>query len=159
MSNITTDKEAFEFVTTRLLEQNSQCVDIGHDCQYRGFTHDETFMAWDNISSNDNDDLVHYLLEKFGGYTAKCAAGWLIDDNFYDPFLEGRTVDDEVLLAIKKSHPNWNMTEESVEMIRMLQNIHDRSTPKGWEKEFASFSNCFDDNGNCKQINWMKASR
>ena len=148
MTNITTDIEAFEFVSNRLLDQGDKCVDIGHDCQYRGFKPDETWRAAESIPSGDNDALQKAMFEIFGGYTAKCAAGWLIDDKFYDPSLEGKLLDDDVLLAIKKSHPNWKMTEDSVEMVRVLQSIHDRENPTKWEKAFAAFSYAFDENGN-----------
>ena len=143
MPDIRTDEEAYKFVMQKLLEQNERSTEEGGDCQYRGYK-SETILDLRtkagmlyNEDEEDNTEFHEELLKLLAAtpYNAKCAAGFLIDDNVYSYHLEGQTVQYEntVHEYIQKSNPLWNMNENSVAMVERLQQIHDSDSIDDWE--------------------------
>lgn len=156
---ITTDKEAYQYVYDKLMIQYEMSVDEDETCRYRGYKK-ATINYWEKkaleiaVESNpmfdpDNDSFQFELRDLLCNvpYDAKCAAGHLIDDAFYDSSIEGQGVDEYVIEQIASSNPNWKITDTSAEMIKHMQNIHDRNDPSRWnELFFASLLN-FDSDG------------
>lgn len=106
-NQIKTAREAFDFITKHLYEQGGRSIGWT-GCQYRG----------------DN------------GFS--CAVGCLIPESFYQEDLEGKNVNDyEILHVLQDAHPNLEMTENTVAMLKKLQHIHDNVDPDEWEFEFS----------------------
>lgn len=154
---ITTDKQAFDFVIKMLLEQNAQSMDDSETCQYRGFkkvTIEDIFEKAKEIAyksdesywSSDIEELQRDLLEKIG-YDAKCAVGHLINDEHYHLSIEGETLTADVVDMVKLSHPNWEITDGSQQMMIELQKIHDSYKPETWGKMFKTFQYNFTEDG------------
>lgn len=159
MPDIRTDKEAYEFVMEKLLEQGEKSIEDSGDCQYRGYSskalseiHSRANQA--QAESEDEDDLSFYEelinLLSCTPPDAKCAAGFLIDDNIYSSNLEGQTVDYEnsVFEAIQKSNPLWRLDENSAEMLKTLQLIHDQKEVDQWGTLLDTLRYSFDIYGN-----------
>lgn len=168
MTLITNDREAFEFVRNHLLTQNEKSVADNLDCLYRGYSEakieelkvkageiieeDEEEYVWES----DKDQVFLDLLAEINP-DSMCAVGCLIMDRFYDSEMEGKTIepDEWVWEAVVKSNPVWKMTDSSLEMLKKLQSIHDRSYPSQWEVELSLVGNNFDQYGDYKK-RWNK---
>lgn len=163
---ITTDYEAFEFVARKLVEQNEKSMNGAEDCVYRGFRGSEIDDALNYAKVIVDDELgeIEYLDSdedeysiRFDeylynlGFSLKCAAGWLIDDNKYGSDLEAKMVDDSgVAETIINSNPAWlNGFDDgsAFELLRVLQFIHDRRDTSYWAKKFEMLKPYFDENG------------
>ena len=162
---ITTDYEAFEFVARKLLEQNEKSMNGAEDCVYRGFRGSEIdeALSYAKVVVDDNLGEIEYLdsdddeySQRFDeylynlGFSLKCAAGWLIDDNKYASDLEARMADDSsVAETIINSNPAWlNGFDDgsAFELLRVLQFIHDRRDTSDWAKKFEMLKPYFDEN-------------
>lgn len=61
-----------------------------------------------------------------------CAAGCLIDDEFYDKKLEGRVVSsEEVSYSLNKS----GVRTSDLYLVQVLQYVHDHTTPSDWSEK------------------------
>lgn len=154
---IITDKQAFDYVVKMLLEQDAKSMDDSATCQYRGFkqkTLEDTFNKADEIAhesseaywSSDIEELQRELLAKIG-CDAKCAVGHLISDEHYHPSIEGETLTTDVVDMVKLSHPNWEITDESQQMMIELQKIHDGYPPHNWGDLFKGIQHDFTEDG------------
>jgi hypothetical protein len=161
--NIKTDKDAFLFVAKRLIEQNAKCLNEQEDCVYRGYS--SSFMeqmkasAYETVYGNDEDkaeqdnwgdgdDYFNVLMAEHEP-NLKCAAGHLILDEFYDPNIEGEGISAGNLAekAIIKSNPEWNYDGSSLEMIDVLQTVHDRRFTEDWPSLLEKLEQWFDEDG------------
>ena len=156
---ITNDKEAFEYVKMMLLDQDEQSKDLTDNCVYRGYSANTIEKARakaegivrDSDSMDDSVDYYEWESEVLDNLIAgqspdmKCAAGWLIDDNFYSDYFEGETVtkNNYIWDAIKKSNPVWFTTDNSVKLVSELQNIHDSRDPSEWFEKFNDLEQYF----------------
>lgn len=123
LESITSDKQAFHHIARNLIKQNAKSKDSyldeedgeeveiqNHECAYIGT----------NLST---------------GETTRCAVGWLILENIYDPEIEGSPVyDHRVEQCIAESTPNWDKTEESLAMLAFAQRVHDSHEVESWQK-------------------------
>lgn len=139
---ITNDYEAYLFVQKHLLETMEKSMDGNNDCVYRG--HKESTIT-EILDISENPDDLKWLLSKTI-FDAKCAAGCLISDEYYKSVFEGRLVEKGTLVweSIAMSHPKWEMTEQSLELIRKLQFIHDNNDVSEWELELSRINLDFD---------------
>jgi alkyl hydroperoxide reductase subunit AhpC len=157
---ITNDYEAFEFVKNHLLTQKEKAWSDSEDCQYRGYLSstldnvreqaiaisiDENFNN-NNHYDNDYDYDIFYDILAGTENDAKCAVGCLILDEFYDTEMEGKTIEPDEMVwdIVVKSNPAWNMTDNSLKMLKALQSIHDGKTPEQWEVELSRLNVKFD---------------
>jgi len=62
----------------------------------------------------------------------KCAAGVLIPDNYYEDRLEGSTASTLLVGSIIKG------LGHDVELVIMLQTVHDLCEPNDWDRELAT---------------------
>lgn len=128
--NITTDREAFNYIKEMLIAQNQQSAseDFDASCQYRAIIY--------------NGDPYQEETK-----TLKCAVGQVIDDKWYDEVIEGETIsDDKVAGLVMLSNEDWNMTSKSIEMLTALQILHDTEQPGVWPIFLEWFN--FDESGN-----------
>lgn len=96
-----TKREIFEYVVTQLWRQGEQAYDEMQDaCAYR----------W------ETDD----------GRVLKCAAGHLIEDDIYDPLMEGK----DFGRLIKEVTKDLNHLKPFTNFITDLQNMHDSIEPR-----------------------------
>lgn len=77
-----------------------------------------------------------------GDYGCKCAVGCLIDDEHYDPSLEGESITSprvsravELSLGILINYKNKNLN-----LLRALQTIHDLDEPSNWAQQLAQLA-------------------
>lgn len=160
MTLITNDREAFEFVRNHLLTQNEKSIADNLDCLYRGYSEakieelkvkageivaeDEEEYIWES----DKDQVFLDLLAEINP-DSKCAVGCIILDDFYNSEMEGKTIepDEWVWDAVVKSNPVWKMTDNSLQMLKRLQAIHDGNNPEQWEVELSRLNSDFDKYG------------
>lgn len=124
LSNLENDMQVMDYVVSNLLKQGKKSVESfmnyetdeyeqSGDCVYRGFIRNEDGQIMD---------------------TLKCAVGHIISDDNYDEQLESQTIDNlAVLEAVKTSCENWEVTDNSLGMLKILQRIHDMIDPAKWE--------------------------
>lgn len=163
IDTIKTDRDAFEYVRTKLLEQNEKAMSPDDTCAYRAHkseTHrrikEEAKLAliqeFGEIPSND--DLM-YTIEQIQAETpfdAMCAVGHLIDNKYYFCDIEGEGLNQDSFRMVVKSNKNWIINRDSDEdsawsMLVRLQKIHDGFEPDRWEEEFDGINHNFDENG------------
>lgn len=111
LSELVTDEDIFEYVTSCLIKQGDKSILGGEDenygCAYRGINN------------------------------TKCAVGHLIDDLYYDNIIENLTIyDDRVQRRVKLSLPLWELNED---MLSKMQNVHDQYQVEQWEVQFSRF--------------------
>jgi len=115
---ITNNEQAWEFIHRSLISQGEKSITgpgLAGACRYR-------------YSDDDESDAL------------KCAAGWLINDNEYEPEIEGmKSTDEEVMNIIMESHPNWGMDNSSEFIINLAQKIHDDMPVEDWDIAFNGF--------------------
>lgn len=159
---VTNDREAFNLVKDMLLKQGEKSMDLSENCQYRGWSSDlvdkvrhKIYIDSDEFEVDEGFDEAMYLdkedetlWETIASLPTdtKCAAGWLIHDNFYHQYFEGETVNpgsNDIWEAIKDSNPVWFTTEQSLEMVKDLQTIHDQEHEKDWLDKFELFEDRF----------------
>ena len=129
-----TDKAIFYYVWDQMMQQNAKSYDlysdedgdevIGDNCQYFGY------KAYDE--------------------PARCALGFIMNKAIADEYYveENNAACESVLSVILESNPNWEMTNESVQMVILLQIIHDSLPVDTWNDAFSVFSVLFDADGN-----------
>jgi hypothetical protein len=127
LSDLDNDMKVMDYIVTKLLKQNKKSVESfmnydtdeyeeSGDCSYRGFIR------------NDDGQIID---------TLKCAVGHIISDDVYDDQLESQTVDNTFVIdAVKLSCENWEVTDNSLGMLKVLQRIHDMIEPEKWESNF-----------------------
>jgi hypothetical protein len=82
----------------------------------------------------------------------KCAAGWLIPDDLYEPEMEGTLVSTGTLDSNGDERPDTLNAVSRVlrelghdlELVRHLQSVHDAGTPDEWERRFCDLSQTFE---------------
>jgi hypothetical protein len=159
---ITNDYEAFTYVRDMLIKQNEQSTDTNANCQYRGYSENlcqkirEESEEWvinnpDKANKVSNDFLDAedaYFYEKIYElpFDTKCAAGFLINDNFYQDHFEGNAITDnsQIWQAVKISNLNWKTTESSFNLVKTLQSIHDNNQPEDWQYLLSKVESNFD---------------
>ena len=128
LAEITSDKQALRHIAKNLIKQNMKSKLLAYE-------YDED--TGDDVIIND-EDCAYRGMNVITQINTKCAVGWLIADNLYDPDIEGKTaVDDDVLDAVNESTPNWNKTDNSMAMLSFAQRIHDGQDPEHWQKVFS----------------------
>lgn len=166
---ITTDKEAFEFISEFLLKQNSQAKGSSGECVYRSYNITNMSEFTDSLSDEDFEEIFHSsedfdtgevdlyelyeLQRKFKKFyftpqieEKKCAVGCIISDDVYGTHLEQKDIlDDDVLEAVIESNSNWKMTYASAVMLKELQSVHDTLVVSSWKDAFEKFH--FDSHG------------
>lgn len=160
LNTIRTDKDAFIYASRMLLEQNDKSVDSEATCMYRGFTSSLEEEISQEIKEELDKEFGHvYDMDVFyelvrdalicAESNAKCAIGYLIDDQYYNYDLENRPVGDSVVWdAVAQSNPNWVMSDEtSIYMMEDLQKIHDSADVNEWPDLFKEMSLKFDEDG------------
>jgi hypothetical protein len=127
LSDLDNDMKVMDYIVTNLLNQGEKSqesymnydteeYEASGDCAYRGYVRDGDGQIID---------------------TLKCAVGHIIDDDIYDDQLESQTVDNtHVIDAVKLSCENWEVTDNSLGMLKVLQRIHDMIEPEKWESNF-----------------------
>lgn len=127
LSDLDNDMKVMDYIVSNLLKQGKKSVESimnydtdeyepGGDCVYRGFIR------------NDDGQIMD---------TLKCAVGHIISDDVYDDQLESQTVDNTFVIdAVKVSCENWEFTDNSLGMLKVLQRIHDMIEPEKWESNF-----------------------
>jgi hypothetical protein len=147
---ITNDYEAFIYVKDMLLQQDERSMDTNDNCQYRGYSanlcekvrqkaEDWVIDLGDEVYSildSAEDPVNTYFHEMMNDQIPdrKCAAGFLINDNFYHDYFEGNAVENRghILDAIKLSNPAWKISDNSFNLIKTLQSVHDNQEPSDW---------------------------
>ncbi|MEY2912201.1 MAG: hypothetical protein RLZZ184_1510 [Cyanobacteriota bacterium] len=127
LSDLDNDMKVMDYVVSNLLKQGKKSqesfmnydteeYEYTGDCVYRGFIRDDQGTIIDQL---------------------KCAVGHIISDEVYDEQLESQTVDNtHVLDAVKVSCENWEVTDNSLGMLKVLQRIHDQIDIERWETYF-----------------------
>lgn len=120
--SIKSDDDAIKAISIHLLTQMDQSMAGTGDCAYRGTSEE----IWDD----DGYDVI----EPGKPTGLACAIGCLIPDSLYHEGLEGTTIDDELITeVIKQAHPDWDVTEKTIKLLKGFQLIHDRSkSPELW---------------------------
>jgi len=169
---ITNDYEAFTYVRDMLLKQNEQSTDTNANCQYRGYSESlcqkirEEAEEWvmengenvDKAIENHLDPEDVYFYEKIyeQPFDTKCAAGFLISDNFYQDHFEGNAITDnsQIWQAVKISNPAWKTTESSFNLVKSLQSVHDNNQPEDWEPLLAKIEKNFNNYNDYVANDW-----
>jgi hypothetical protein len=169
---ITNDYEAFTYVRNMLLKQNEQSTDTNENCQYRGFSgslcQEINEKAEDWVTSlgdeeygtldKTEDPVRARFYEMMNDQTpdTKCAAGFLIDDNFYQHHFEGNAItdDSQIWQAVKISNPAWKTTESSFNLVKSLQSVHDNNEPEDWEPLLAKIEKNFNNYNDYVASDW-----
>lgn len=66
----------------------------------------------------------------------KCAVGFLIDDEHYDPDIELNGVKDDIVLDSVEASLGYDLDGQAISMLGDLQNAHDFSDDDGFAKWF-----------------------
>ncbi len=102
-----TNQEIFDKVSSHLLKQNAKSIRKGI-CAFRG-----------------EDGLT-------------CAIGCLIADSDYGPEMEGRgPMSAELETPLKRSGIDLSLKSSSIDLLVMLQQVHDLRSPKAWPRELS----------------------
>lgn len=158
LSDLYTDQDVYEFITTKLFEQNEKCLlpTEPQKCAYRGYKHSDLDNRSIELFGKKFYDLDYtpdgidepYQCTVGLKFKLKCAVGHVIHDYLYDSSLETLTIDDDrIKSAVLNSLPNWSRSSDSMKMLYYMQKIHDNGDPDSWENEFDKI-NAFDENGN-----------
>ena len=127
LSDLDNDMKVMDYIVSSLLKQgkksqesymnyDTEQYEVSGDCAYRGY------------KRNDDGQIID---------TLKCAVGHIISDEAYDDQLESQTVDNTFVIdAVKVSCENWEFTDNSLGMLKVLQRIHDMIEPEKWESNF-----------------------
>lgn len=165
--NITSDKEAFIYISNHLINQNDKSIDYFETCMYRGYTQKQKEEARRYAEQNynmefdgDYEDEMAYGDELAMEYfhelpqDAKCAVGAIISDEFYSHQLEEKNFidNDDVIKAVVNSNKDWNMTNSSYSLLTILQSIHDSSNVSDWSIILNPDNFKFDSEGNFSKI-------
>lgn len=153
---MTTDLEIFKKVKEHLLTQKDRSLQIDSigDCAYLGWAETKINLAMNEIHEEmpglidrDYGEFFYLLEERLGQPTAKCAVGAIIAVRD-SRIIEGSPADDaDVIEAVKDSNPDWSITGESIQMLLVLQQIHDRIPVIDWEAEFKKVEKSFTEDG------------
>lgn len=150
MNTIKSDLDAFNYVVEALLKQKDKSMNNSEDCQYRGFLYSKVEDAMEKALIGEDGDFDHdlylNLLYELNA-EAKCAVGHLISDEHYDPDIEGKMIDSDVMEIVKLSNPNWTMSDKTFDLLKRLQKTHDSIPVEMWKKEFDNIRYHFDENG------------
>lgn len=80
--------------------------------------------------------IKRYVLDSDEGLK-HCAVGCLIEKEHYNPAIEESSIMDiNVIEAVKKSNPQWEINFSQIRMLKMLQTIHDNVLPLNWNIYF-----------------------
>jgi hypothetical protein len=140
LESITSDKQAFHHIARNLIKQNVKSRD-----SYIDEEDGEQVLI-------QNEECAYIGINEKTGEKTRCAVGWLILENIYNPEIEGRPVyDSDVEDIITNSTPNWNKTEESFSMLAFAQRVHDSHEVESWQKVLSiANSRLFWDGGSFK---------
>jgi hypothetical protein len=106
------------------MTQNSKAVnkDFG-DCRYRG-------GSWEQDGPEVED-------KEFVSDGKMCAIGCIISDKHYNPSLEDNNVTDSyVEAAVRESNPLWKWDEHTLELLQVMQYVHDDMEVEHWSDAF-----------------------
>ena len=147
---MTTDLEVFNRVKNHLLTQNEKSETTYSGCSYfyipdldiEEIEQEAMRNSIDDMDCNETfklyyKDAIASHIENKTGPVLSCAVGCLIDYKFYDYEAEGKSANsDYVLDMIKPSLPDWEIGNDQIMMLRVLQNIHDGFEPEEWRDMF-----------------------
>jgi hypothetical protein len=88
----------------------------------------------------DDSDLCCYLMKLDNGQVLKCAIGCLIPDELYDPKIEFKMSDDELVRSILLSAGVVSEAEPNLAFLNGLQSVHDHNEPYEWPWALAKFA-------------------
>jgi hypothetical protein len=136
-----TDRDIFNYITSKLLEQGQKSVDQYYDEETGDY--------------EQSDDCRYFGFDRERGKKLQCAVGWIMNKEVYDKYLdefnsevEGNGImEKEPLEIVVLSNQNWNFTKESWVMLSIMQRIHDSSPLLKWKKIFENMSYLFDSDG------------
>lgn len=129
-----TDKAIFYYVWDKMMQQNAKSFDV--------------------YSDEDGEEMIGDTCQYFGykAYEepARCALGFIMNKAIADEYYveENAAANESVLSVILESNPNWEMTNQSLQMIILLQIIHDGLPVDVWNDAFSVYSELFDAEGN-----------
>lgn len=136
------DKEAWDYVKKSLINQDSMSTEWNYINEF-----DE---IGDEDEDNDhgiymtNNECMYRSINRNTDKDTKCAAGWLIADDYYDPQFEGHNSNsNEVIHAISRSNPTWALSDNSHLMIAVAQGIHDSIDVTYWNEAFDYYKEVF----------------
>lgn len=105
----------------------------------------ETFdKIVDHLRKQNSKSLMEAPRDDTCAYRGKdgkmCAVGCLIEDEFYDPSLEGNIVyDEKVKNALRNS--GYYIDDKFIQLMDSMQKCHDGKDVKDWESSFISIAN------------------
>lgn len=152
-----------EFKQTRLQELNTEYLN-------NIFTDEEEI--WYRVHHENPDSVVLFNFqlefensiynavgtEQIRENYSKCAVGCLIDLEHYTTELEGKTTEDSLVIdAVLFSNPELSKRTDStslMNLLRTLQDIHDRVEVHNWGKAFDMISAMFNDKGEFSENYW-----
>lgn len=160
---IKTDRDAFEYVRAKLLEQNEKAMSPDDTCSYRAhksetnnrirdWAKDALIQEFGSICcEEDLIDMVEQIRYETP-FDAMCAVGHLISNEYYYADIEGEGLGIDAFRMVVKSNPNWIINRDTDEdsawrMLVRLQGIHDGFEPDRWQEEFDGIEHNFDENG------------
>jgi hypothetical protein len=178
MSTNYTDLEIFNIVANSLVNQEQRSVDEYGNCNFYslrpGLFEEMTETLSEALSSisvgsyTDIDHEVRCIVNKLslGIYnsqpenTLRCAVGWLIDPSLYSRELENKSYSsDEIIDLIHESYPTWTVNTVQIQMLGMLQRIHDNYQVDDWGRIFdLARIHCFDQDGFFKRTKYGENS-
>ena len=109
--------------------------------------HVVTHLAQQKVraTENGNRDCLYRVFDEDHNATAKCAAGCMIPDSLYDPSMEGQNLElvmanfQDVREYFRDLCPNSHL-DETKNLLKRLQNIHDSTPVEDWPKAFYYFA-------------------
>jgi hypothetical protein len=130
-----TDRDIFEYVREKMLEQNQKSMDSyfdeeseemieGDTCQYFGFDYENEV-------------------------TIRCALGHLMKQEIFDDLSHEETdaFEDANLQVIAASNVNWQITTKSWMMLCILQRVHDMVSVSEWPSVMNNMTYLFNPDG------------
>jgi hypothetical protein len=136
-----TDRDVFEYVRKKMLEQNEKSTDKYYD-------EDENMLV-------DNGDCRYFSYDMEREIDLRCALGFVMDQSIFNQIGQEDTdaADEDILQVIALSNKNWEITSESWQMLALLQRIHDMTDARHWRRVMDRMSYLFDSNGKFQNDN------
>lgn len=136
-----TDRDVFEYVRKKMLEQNEKSTDKYYD-------EDENMLV-------DNGDCRYFSYDMEREIDLRCALGFVMNESIFNQIGQEDTdaTSEDILHVIALSNKNWEITSESWQMLALLQRIHDMTSVGHWERAMGRMSYLFDSNGKFQNDN------
>lgn len=99
------------------------------------FTYDQ--VVCHKLRSEMFNNSLEYHLKNSNKQNRSCAVGCLISKEEYHVGLENKSIfDTDIIGAVKSSNPQWGLGKRQVQMLKILQTIHDTTEPNQWSIYF-----------------------